>query len=443
MKLDHPVRTVVLAIALSLVTFLAAAGLHWTRGSHEPLRLRSWQWILELRQNHDSLLPMERAYELLSSGTSQDMYRDVVDLHQFRFQYSPAALLPLEIHARATETFGLKWTLEKVFKACSLLALAAVIVLVTLMARRTGGSLATAERNKLMIGAAILAAGFGPTLYAFPLGQIQLMLDAGVVLLVCLWAGNHRLASGVVAGILAIFKPQFAVLLLWGLACREFRFCGGMLLGSVPPVLWSLARFGIDPYFDYLRFLKWLGSSGHAYYPNQSINGFLNRLMQTEPWWQFNPVDQAPVNTVVALGTTITSALLIGGLLVYAYRLRRRPGQIELAIALLTLTLASPIAWEHHYGFLPVVFILLLPFLSTPWQRCAWVFCYVLTVDIYYVSQWTNPLNNMVISSIFFGAALLLGMLYWHSMRDLAVSRGTASNLDAQSVCDEKTLQSA
>src|SRR5690606_2724139 len=130
--------------------------------------------ILELRQNHDSLIPMERAYELLSSGTSPDMYRDVVDLHQVRFQYSPAALLPLAIHAGVTDTFGLNWSLENAFKAASLLALALVVVLVTILARQAGGSLAAAERRKLMIAAAILTATFGPTLYAFPLGQIQL-----------------------------------------------------------------------------------------------------------------------------------------------------------------------------------------------------------------------------------------------------------------------------
>ncbi len=80
--------------------------------------------------------------------------------------------------------------------------------------------------------------------------------------------------------------------------------------------------------------------------------------------------------------------------------------------------MASPIAWEHHYGILLPIFALFAPLClaQRPFGRCSgW---YLLSA-FFLTSQRLDLTNrladthlNILQSYLFFGALLMLGMLY-------------------------------
>src|SRR5712692_8270640 len=84
-------------------------------------------------------------------------------------------------------------------------------------------------------------------------------------------------------------------------------------------------------------------------------------------------------------------------------------------IAMLTCVMASPVAWEHHYGVLLPLYAALLPLaLRLPTPPLVWLaVSYVLTSNYFSVTKLaaSTPLN-FVQSWILFGALIVLGCLY-------------------------------
>jgi hypothetical protein len=86
------------------------------------------------------------------------------------------------------------------------------------------------------------------------------------------------------------------------------------------------------------------------------MNGLLNRLLATGPSLEWNPSAYPPFNAWVYGGTVATSAILLGAALFLPWRRTHASAQTDIMIMMLSITLASPIAWEHHYGILLPVF---------------------------------------------------------------------------------------
>jgi hypothetical protein len=209
--------------------------------------------------------------------------------------------------------------------------------------------------------------------------------------------------------------------------CREYRFARFLVGTVVGLIAVSIPLFGIKIYADFLSFLVSMGSRGHAYGPNQSPNGFLNRLRLDGSWFQVDPLKFAPYDPVVATLTTIVGAALIGAMLYWCWK-RRPARRLSLALALVSITLAAPVAWEHHFGFLPAVFALVLPYLRTPLQRGLWVGAYVLGADEFHLSGSTSLWNNLLFSTLLLGTVLLLALLYrTAASRERALSAAGAS----------------
>jgi hypothetical protein len=109
-----------------------------------------------------------------------------------------------------------------------------------------------------------------------------------------------------------------------------------------------------------------------------------------------------------------TSAILIAACFL---RRRREVGAVDVCIVLLTATLASPIAWEHHYGILLPIYAVLLPAVLREPAPATKLFVlgatYVLTSNFL---QLTNLLAatpyNVAQSYLFFGAIAVLVLLY-------------------------------
>jgi hypothetical protein len=138
---------------------------------------------------------------------------------------------------------------------------------------------------------------------------------------------------------------------------REHRFWIACAVSFGLLGLGSLLMYGLQNHLDYLQVLSFLSRHGEAYYANQSVNGLMNRLLETQDSLQWSANAFPDYNPWVH-GVTFVSSL---ALLAAAAFVREHDQSYGLgyAIVLLALTMASPIAWEHHYGFAVV-----LPFLA-------------------------------------------------------------------------------
>jgi hypothetical protein len=165
----------------------------------------------------------------------------------------------------------------------------------------------------------------------------------------------------------------------------------------------AIGEYGLANHVDYLEGLSYLARHGEAFYPNQSVNGLMNRLWSLEDPGRYNNLDWRehsfpPYNPWVHATTLATSAILVAACFL---RRRREVGAVDVCIVLLTATLASPIAWEHHYGILLPIYAVLLPAVLREPAPATKLFV-LLAATPYNVAQ----------SYLFFGAIAVLVLLY-------------------------------
>jgi hypothetical protein len=271
----------------------------------------------------------------------------------------------------------------------------------------------------IAIFTALLTLDFGPALVAAALGQVQTWINTLFVVACLCWLKDRRFLAGLCVGAICILKPQFALFVFWGLLRKERRFLAGWATVMVPALGVSLAVFGLANHLDYLAALKFMSRHGEVYYANQSLNGLLNRFVGNGNIAVFQPDEFPPFHPLVSAGTLISSIALIAGALLYRVR-SRHANAIDFCIAGLTFTLASPIAWHHHYGILPVVLVLaavVTSAISSPLKRSA--FASALVVLWAFEGHWGPPSNTppaglgtLVQSSVFIAGLGVLWVLY-------------------------------
>ncbi|HEY7610710.1 MAG TPA: glycosyltransferase family 87 protein, partial [Alphaproteobacteria bacterium] len=276
----------------------------------------------------------------------------------------------------------------------------------------------------LVVARAAVVAGltltFYPVVKAFTLGQIQLWINGVFALALLGWALGHKLASGVFIGLMCLIKPHYGLFVVWGLLRREWRFAIGCAATIVAGVAASLAVYGWADNVDYLKVFWFLSQRGEAYYPNQSVNGLLNRLMSLADPVAYKNVDFddnsfPPFTLWVYLTVLATSLIIIAAAL---FRRRGTDGDasriFDFATMALTITMASPIAWEHHYGIVFPIFAVLLAGAIGQRSRLYWLIAsYVLISNYMPVANLTAPtIANFVQSYLLAGAIILLVLLH-------------------------------
>ena len=103
--------------------------------------------------------------------------------------------------------------------------------------------------------------------------------------------------------------------------------------------------------------------------------------------------------------------MILGVALVFRTPPDSRGGAVDFAAAALAGTMASPIAWEHHYGLLLPIFAMLLPLVWTrPWFGAVGLpvlaLLYVISSNCFHITTrladtWANFLQPYL-----YGAAL-------------------------------------
>ncbi len=270
---------------------------------------------------------------------------------------------------------------------------------------------------RLLIAALILT--FLPLINAFFLGQVQTLLNFLLIGSALLWLRGRRAAAGTLIGFTCWLKPQMALFLVWGLLRRQWSFAASLATMLAIGLALSLAVFGFHNTAEYLTVLRYLSRHGDALFTNQSLNGMLHRQMHvgSPVTWIYG---YPPYNRYIYLATLISSAcLLIAALVVPAMR-RVAATPVDFLLFAMATIMASPIAWEHHYGIFFLVFLLWMPMAFRRWP----IFIGSLGVYLLMTDNWApvtllmyNPWT-FLISHVYFGGLLLFAWtLFWWSDR--------------------------
>jgi hypothetical protein len=288
----------------------------------------------------------------------------------------------------------------------------------------------------ILAGIAMAATlSFQPIVASFSLGQIQTWLNFFFCAAALAWMSGRKGWAGVLTAAICLVKPQLILLLVWALLRREWRY---FWFAAVPfgfVFAASFAAYGLRDYFDYFSLLSFLSAHGEAYHDNQSVNGLLNRLFQNGNNLVWAQASFAPYNPWIHAATVATSAALIGTALFWRRREHERASLVDFLIAALSFTMASPIAWGHHYGIMAAMFAVALPATlgSARFGTGSLVLLavsYLLSATHLKVTDLTADTSfNFVQSYLFFGAILLLVHLYRlrHAQQDAQASAAPAS----------------
>lgn len=376
----------------------------------------------------DSWMPMLRASNHLREHPELPIYQAVFFGQHVKFQYPLTALLLLDL-PRAIASID-NSTLIAAYKIlCRLCVFAIGVVFFKLFMNATQETYGP-ERAPLpavstfvLMTLCVIGVGlFYPITRSEFFGQIQTAITLIAALALLAWQRGKTRTAGVLIALCCLIKPQWVIFILWALLRRQWRFALAAAATTFAGFLLALARYGFTNVFDYLPVLSFLGQHGESYLSNQSVNGLAHRLLFNGPnleddgsTWKGS--DIPPFHPWV-YGLTLASSIAVIGLALFRNR-TEHPSALDLALVMLSLTIASPIAWDHHYGVLLPIFALIVPAAVAyrPWGR--WTMPY-LALALLLTSQSFETAANLVADSrwnfvqsyLFFGALMMLVLLH-------------------------------
>lgn len=438
----HSSKRITLGLVLLLVLgVIVPSGVVWLAAPakyQETVLQHSWD-VLRAQSGDDSWDPSAAALAHVRSGAAGPIYAEVFFKKGIRYQYPPSALIALaamqwiapdRVLTDDQRYAGPRPTINDIVGWFFLLLMAAATAaLLEIGLRRRGVPRGSPVIFALRLAAvAALTLTFYPVVKAFTLGQIQAWVNGAFAVALLCWVSGHKAAGGILIGFICLIKPHYGLLLLWAALRREWRFvyaCGAAIAAGLAL---SLGVFGWENHLDYLRVLGFLSERGESYYPNQSVNGLLNRLMSIADPQAYNNVfwreaHFPPFTPLVYAGTLASSILILGAAL---FRRRRENDEgrvLDFCTMVASLTIASPIAWEHHYGVLLPIFAILLANVLGDRARTAWLAAgYVLASNFFLAANALAPSVLNIAQSYLFAAALVVLALLHLRPREAAAS---------------------
>jgi Glycosyltransferase family 87 len=376
-------------------------------------------WFLLATGRDDSWKPMIQAVEQLRAHPDVPVYSKLFFADHLKFQYPISSLLLPDLLQRATAA---SWkAVTAMLNAVGWVAVWATGIaswrLLAGSLRDVGGDAGEGAERWLLFGAALaLTLLFYPLTRSYVLGQIETPMTLLAAIALLAWRDGHKGAAGLCLGLCCVVKPQWGLVLLWGALRREWSFVGAGAAVVAVLGLVAGAMYGFADYVNYLGALRFLSRHGESFAPNQSVNGLLHRLFGEGNNLHWVADAFPPFDPVVYAATVASSAALLGAALLY--RWRERASAVDLALMLLSLTIASPIAWEHHYGVLLPIFALAAPLAIAArslgrWTAPALIAAFALASERIDLTDrlahtWANPLQ----SYLFFAALIVLALLY-------------------------------
>lgn len=279
---------------------------------------------------------------------------------------------------------------------------------------------------------------FYPIMRAFGIGQIQVWINALFTISVWCWITNRKRETGFLVGVMCLIKPQYSLIFVWALFRKQWGFVKAFTVTVFIGTSLSFLLFGVKNNLDYLKVLSFISRHGESFHANQSINGILNRLLFNGDNLGFSHNSFPPFNIWVYTGTILTSLILVFYSLFRRVKTFSKGNTLDFFIICITATIASPVAWEHHYGITLGIYAFLFPpllktqNLSKPLLYLG--ISYMLSSQYFpIINRLTyNTLLNLLQSYLFFGGLMLLAYLYWIEICQTKSENALISNQNNQ-----------
>jgi len=265
---------------------------------------------------------------------------------------------------------------------------------------------------------------FYPVVKAGTLGQMQVWLNAFFAIAILSYIMGYDILAGIMLGLMSSIKPHYALFIIWGLLRGNKRLAIAMIVTGALGILLGMHEFGFAMYVYYLRGLSFVSQHGESVYTNQSFNGLAGRLLSVRYPNAFNNLiwngyRYPPYSKWVFAFTQITAIIVS---LISLIKTKRQGTEAKVADFLLMglgATLASPIAWEHHYGILFPIFVclwLILWFGNGPlkniWAKIAFVTYYLLAANVIPFTKFlASSYFNVLQSYLLFAACGVFALL--------------------------------
>ncbi|MFW5653179.1 MAG: glycosyltransferase family 87 protein [Planctomycetota bacterium] len=373
----------------------------------------------------DSWDPMLIALEHARSST-EPLYQTIFFDRGTKFQYPPSSLLIIElVHSFAGASTAFAMNVICWGAAFSIAVLSAILHLRT---ERSLGVRQPNTRRSAIIRAALVcvaALAFYPLARSFKLGQVQTLLTLLVTLAMLAHLSRRQVVAGLLLGCMTAIKPYFILIVVWALVRKHHRVAIACVATAACLQIVAVLNYGLEAHLEYVDVVQFMGRHGEVFHPNQSVNGLANRIVHPDiSNLEWRPHDYAPFHPLVyALSIAATVIFMLLMILPLPRREQRSSptlSTVDLGSALLALTLASPIAWEHHHSILIPVLAIAVPVLLSRAAPAAGRFIAILLVVIYLLAgqRWTItdltasiPVVNIVQSYLFFASVTLLVIL--------------------------------
>jgi alpha-1,2-mannosyltransferase len=403
----------------------------FTLARSEPV-LRHTVGFLAFSQGQDSWGPMFKALSYFHSNHEIRIYSQLFFKDGVKFQYPLTSLLPLEFLSQFTSQYQTQINILNFMSWIAVLITAIFAFKVFNLSLRSFSPHQTPENLKLdnivkSLTFLSLCLMFYPLMKAYSLGQLQVFINCFFTISAWCWIKGKYHVSGILVGLMILMKPQYLLIAVWGISRKKYSFIVPLFIVFFSGLIYSVVLFGVFNNLEYLDVLKFISRVGESFYPNQSMNGLLHRLLFSGNNLLWESTTFPPFNPIVYGGTLISSGLLVLGALIHP-KIKYRGSVVDFMIITLSCTIASPIAWEHHYGILLVIFAFLLPhlFLDFMFNRInllLFTLSYTLSSNFLRILNLLAnvPVVNIVQSYVFFSALIVLSFLYNLSDRKLRI----------------------
>jgi len=368
----------------------------------------------------DSWFPMTQALDLLRRAPDQRLYETLFFSRHVKFQYPPSSLLPLD--------FGRLLGVSQIWQYNLINAGVLILtgILFALFARKIFGKVCYRGIQLPVAAVAyIVALRFYPNNLAFEIGQMQLAL--GLLFLAACYAklSNRPGLAGGLIGVAGMTKPQFLPLALLAVFRRDWRFSAGLLAVAVLLTILSVLLYGWYNHLDYLKVLSFLSRRGEYQHLNQSIGGLLDRWLYHGPSLDRDPLGAIPQSAfppyIPAVYFAVLATSIVFLVLPFVLAVKGEDATSELigfCMAATLFTMASPIAWVHHFNVLLPGYVVAIKAAFDRWQGGHLYFSLFLVgvsavlvgYPIVPASAVTDPARNLLQSHVLFGACILVGI---------------------------------
>jgi hypothetical protein len=425
-----PARITILLAAFCFLSVFVVNGLLWFLSpiGYQETALDHTLDVLRARSGDDSWGPMALALEYLAEPGPKPLYAALFFEGGIKFQYPPSALFALlgmfltgpERVRISDDMSPIMWPAVNDLLGWGfiLLMISSTAALLEISCKRKYGGEDWHRLRVLRIAiVAVMTLAFYPFVKGFTLGQVQLWINAAFAVALLLFALEWRAASGVAVGVLSLLKPHYGLIALWGLRNREWRFAGALVLAAIIGLGFSVWAFGFANHLDYLSVVSFMSERGESYYPNQSMNGLLNRFIGRSFPELYHNADYGnggfpPYNGWVYWPALVASAAIL--LSALWTRSDESCRLVSLCLMAISVTVAAPIAWEHHYGLLLPVYAVAFPAFAAHRGKLLWLaLSYLLVATFIATARLLAPtIWNVFQSYMLFGSLILLALLH-------------------------------